>query len=118
MRERTHEVKIRLNDEEFTHLNEMVSKSIYKREVFLRMLLNGYIMQECPKDFFLFKKDVIQIITDLRTLRWNTSLTEEEKMKLLKTADEIGDLVRMLTKVYWPYYKEKKEKYDYEYDVK
>ena len=40
------------------------------------------------------------------------------KQYLLKTADEIGDLVRMLTKVYWPYYKEKKEKYDYEYDVK
>ena len=71
-------------------------------------------MQECPRDFILFKKDVISLSTDLRTLRWNTALTEEEKAKLLKTADEIGNLVRMMTKVYWPYYKEKKEKYDYE----
>ena len=114
MRTRTHEIKIRLNDEEFAHLNEMVGKSNYSREVFLRFLLNGYVMQECPRDFIMFKKDVIQIINELRTIRRNASLTEAEKSRLLKTADEAGELVRMMTRVYWPYYKEKKEKYDYE----
>ena len=114
MRTRTHEIKIRLNDEELAHLNEMVSSSNYSREVFLRFLLNGYVMQECPRDFIMFKKDVLQIINELRTLRWNNALTEEEKAKLMKTEDEAGELVRMMTRVYWPYYKEKKEKYDYE----
>ena len=111
MRTRTHEIKIRLNDEEFAHLNEMVSRSNYSREVFLRFLLNGYVMQECPRDFIMFKKDVIQIINELRTIRRNASLTEAEKSRLLKTADEAGELVRMMTRVYWPYYKEKKNIY-------
>ena len=85
MRERTHEVKIRLNDKEFAHLNEMASKSIYNRETFLRLLF-----------------------------KFNSSLTPEEESRLMQIGDEVWALVKKLNVIYAPYYKEKKEKIDYE----
>ena len=39
MRARRHEIKLRLNDREFTRLNDMVARSIFSREEFIRMVL-------------------------------------------------------------------------------
>ena len=38
MRARRHEIKLRLNDREFTRLNDMVARSIFSREEFIRIL--------------------------------------------------------------------------------
>lgn len=118
MRERTHEIKIRLNDEELTHLNEMVSRSIYNRETFLRLLLNGYSMQECPKEYNEFRVTLIRLASDLKLFRFNAALTPEEESRLMEIGDEVWALIKKLNIIYAPYYKEKKEKYNYEYDVK
>ena len=48
MKNRTHEIKIRLSDEEFDRLNEMVSRTIFNREAFLRMLIQGAVIKEAP----------------------------------------------------------------------
>ena len=39
MRSRRHEIKLRLNDREYARLNDMVERSIFSREEFLRMML-------------------------------------------------------------------------------
>ena len=44
MRSRKHEIKIRLNDAEFDRLNDMVARSIFSREEFIRMMLAGYTL--------------------------------------------------------------------------
>ena len=118
MRERTHEVKIRLNDKELAHLNEMVSRSIYNRETFLRLLLDGCTMQECPKEYNEFRVTLIRLASDLKLFKFNSALTPEEESRLMQIGDEVWALVKKLNVIYTPYYKEKKEKYDYEYDVK
>ena len=117
MRSRTHEVKIRLNDKEFAHLNEMVSRSIYNRETFLRLLLDGCTMQECPKEYNEFRVTLIRLASDLKLFKFNSALTPEEERRLMEIGDEVWALVKKLNVIYAPYYKEKKEKYDYEYAV-
>ncbi len=108
MRKRTHEIKLRLNDAELKHLNDMVSKSLYKREVFLRLLLNGYVMQECPKDYMRFRAELIHMATELRMFDFSKSLTPKEVRKLLQVADEIWKLEKKLDVIYCPYYTKKK----------
>lgn len=112
MRARTHEIKIRLNDEELAHLNEIVGKSIYKREVFLRLLLNGYTMQECPKEYNEFRVTLIRLASDLKLFKFNSSLTPADEARLMQIGDEVWALVKKLNAIYAPYYKEAKEKRD------
>lgn len=111
MRTRTHEIKVRLNDEEYAHLTDMVSRSIYSREVFLRTLLNGYILQECPKDYRQFSQEIMNLGSELRLFQWNKSLSPAEKENLIRLSEKIWDISDMLTAVYFPYYKEKTSKY-------
>ena len=54
MRKRTHEIKVRLNDQELSHLNQMVAKTNYTREDFLRLMIGCYTVQEVPKDYLMF----------------------------------------------------------------
>ena len=49
MRSRRHEIKLRLNDREYARLNDMVERSIFSREEFIRMVLAGYQIQESPR---------------------------------------------------------------------
>lgn len=48
MRNRTREIKIRLNDDEFSLLNDKVSSSGYSRERYIRSLINGVVPKEKP----------------------------------------------------------------------
>ena len=50
MRIRNHEIKLRLNDRELARLNDMVERSIFSREEFLRMMLAGYTIREALID--------------------------------------------------------------------
>lgn len=114
MRERTHEVKIRLNGKELAHLNEMVGRSIYNRETFLRLLIDGCTMQECPKEYNEFRVTLIRLASDLKLFRFSSALTPEEERRLMEIGDEVWALIKKLNVIYAPYYKEKKEKIDYE----
>ena len=95
-----------MNDEEFSRLNKMVGKSIYNRETFLRILLDGYTLQECPQEYNEFRVTLIRLASDLNLFRWNNSLTAEERVHLMQIGDEISALIRKLETIYMPYYKE------------
>lgn len=111
MRKRTHEIKVRLNDKEFDHLNKMVAKTLYNRETFLRLLIGGYTVQEVPRDYIMFRMDMVNTCAELRrTARFNGSLSEEEKTRLLDVADQVASVIAVMKSIYWPYYKERKTK--------
>lgn len=52
MRKRNNEIKVRLTDEELTHLDAMVERTIFSREGFIREMLAGYQIREKPGDEF------------------------------------------------------------------
>ena len=52
MRKRNNEIKVRLTDEELTHLDAMVERTIFSREGFIREMLAGYQIREKPEDEF------------------------------------------------------------------
>ena len=45
MRSRPHEIKIRLNDKELDRLNKMVARTHFDRETFLRLMLEGGLLE-------------------------------------------------------------------------
>ncbi len=53
MRTRKNEIKLRLTDEELTHLDGMVQRTIFTREGFMRHMLAGYQIREKPPDEFV-----------------------------------------------------------------
>ena len=56
-RTRSHDIHLRLDDQEFNKLNEMVSKSIYSREKYIRMvLLEKKQILETPKTYLQFAR--------------------------------------------------------------
>ena len=111
MRKRTHEIKVRLDDEELSRLNEMVAKTNYTREGFLRLMIAGYTVQEVPKDYLMFYMDMKRICSALRYNSMNACLSPEEKATLLNAADELSSVVAEMGRIYKPYYKERRANY-------
>lgn len=53
MRKRTHDIKIRLNDEEFEYLDTLVKKTGLSRESYIRDLINLVVPNEMPSEEFI-----------------------------------------------------------------
>ena len=112
MRKRTHEIKVRLNDRELSHLNKMVAKTNYSREDFLRLMIAGYTVQEVPKDYVMFYMDMKRICSTLRYNSINASFSPTEKAALLGAADELSSMVAEMRRIYKPYFKERGSNHD------
>ena len=66
---RKNTIKLRLNDEELTHLNGMVKKVQVSREAFIRNLINGCVLCERPShDFFSIIEQLRRIGNNLNQL--------------------------------------------------
>ncbi len=105
-RKRPHEIKIRLNDEELGRLNEMVARTIYDRETFLRLMLEGYTLRDTPREYKSFTWDLRRLASNLRLYDWNKSLSELQRQELNRLADQIWDFIHRLDEIYFPYFKE------------
>ena len=70
MKQRMHEIKIRLNNEELAHLNSMVERTIFSREHFIRSMLAGYQLSERPQ------VEVPQLIVQVRHVGVTLKLIE------------------------------------------
>ena len=112
MRKRTHEIKVRLNDQELSHLNRMVAKTNYTREDFLRLMIAGYTVQEVPKDYLMFYMDMARICSVLRYNSMNACLSPAEKATLLGAAEELASVATEMRSIYTPYYKDRRPKHD------
>ena len=108
MRSRPHEIKVRLNDKELDRLNKMVARTLYDRETFLRLMLEGYTLRETPKEYKEFDWELRRLASDLRLYRWNESMTEQQRQELDRLAGRIWDFIDRLEDIYFPYFKEKK----------
>ena len=108
MRSRPHEIKIRLNDQELDRLNKMVAKTLYDRETFLRLMLEGYTLRDTPKAYLAFDWELRKLASDLRLYRWNQSMSEQQRQELDRLAGRIWDFINRLKDIYFPYFKEKK----------
>ena len=109
-RRRPHEIKIRLSDKELDRLNRMVAKTNLTREDFLRMMIEGYTVQEVPKDYMMFQLDLSRACSMLRYNDLNRSLEPYEKAQLLQAADILTSVGTMMYSIYKPYYKDRNEK--------
>lgn len=112
MRARRHEIKLRLNDREFTRLNDMVARSIFSREEFIRMVLAGYQIQESPREYLQFRHEILHRLDEIYAQVWNRPITDETLMEIKRIHSEIGKTLHEIGEVYIPYFKQRGIKYD------
>ena len=107
---RNKRVSVRLTEKELDRLNTMVAKTPYNREVFLRLLLEGCTVQEVPKDYFQFRRQVVSIAYNLDQICRKDLLSWQEQEELYSLVKEARELVHALAEIYSGYYKEKENR--------
>jgi hypothetical protein len=112
MRSRKHEIKIRLNDAEFDRLNEMVERSIFSREEFIRMMLAGYTLQEAPKEYIQFKKELSGKLTEIHLQVMQLPISDPVYQEIKRLTAEVGRTLALIGEICIPYYKQRGIEYD------
>ena len=107
MRSRTHEIKVRLNDAEFARLNDMVKRSIFSREEFIRMMLAGYTLQEAPKEYIQFKKELYGMLTEIHKLVMQLPISDPVYQEIKRLTADVGRTLAMIGEICIPYYKQR-----------
>ena len=107
MRSRKHEIKIRLNDAEFDRLNEMVERSIFSREEFIRLMLAGYTLQEAPKEYIQFKKELYGKLNEIHKLVMRLPISDPVYQEIKRLSAEIGKTLNEISNICMPYYKQR-----------
>lgn len=106
MRTRTHEIKVRLNDQELAHLDAMVAKTVQSREGFIRQILAGYQLVEAPSE------DVRELVWQITRLGTNINVMFRNMTikgfvsqdQFLKAADELWEARDMINSLFLPYH--------------
>lgn len=109
MRTRNHEIKLRLNDRELARLNDMVERSIFNREEFLRMMLAGYTICEASTEYREFRHELIRKMDEIRTLLRENPTTDADRLGLRALLEETGAVIRRMDEAHLPYYMGKRK---------
>ena len=112
MRSRKHEIKVRLNDAEFDRLNEMVKQSIFSREEFIRLMLAGYTLQEAPKEYIQFRKELSSKLTEIHLQVMQLPISDPVYQEIKRLTSEIGRTLALLGEICIPYYRQRGIEYD------
>ena len=112
MRSRTHEIKVRLNDAEFDRLNDMVKRSIFSREEFIRMALAGYQIQESPREYLQFRHEILHRLDEIYAQVYNRPITDETLKEIKRIHSDIGRTLNQIAEIYLPYYRMRREDTD------
>ena len=112
MRSRRHEIKLRLNDREYARLNDMVERSIFSREEFIRMVLAGYQIQESPREYLQFRHEILHRLDEIYAQVYNRPITDETLKEIKRIHSDIGRTLSEIGEVYIPYYKQRRIKHD------
>ena len=107
MRSRKHEIKIRLNDAEFDRLNKMVERSIFSREEFIRLMLAGYTLQEAPKEYIQFKKELYGKLTEIHKLVMRLPISDPVYQEIKRLSAEISKTLALISEICIPYYRQR-----------
>ena len=107
MRSRRHEIKLRLNDREYARLNDMVERSIFSREEFLRHMLAGFTLQEAPTEYIKFRYEILHKLDEIEGHVRNRPITDETLVEIKRIRSEIGKTLNEIGEAYIPYYKQR-----------
>lgn len=112
MRKRTNKISIWLSDTELKRLNEMVGKTIFSREAFIRTMLAGYqIRAALPAPLHEAMRLLRNAGWEMKTMVDHCRFKEVEDRELLqKTVREISACTNAIMEQCLPMYKERKRK--------
>ncbi len=103
MRTRNNRIAVRVTNEDFNRLNEMVSKSVFSKEKLLRLIVAGYPIQEKPS------ADYVQLWCALWKL--NTTINNFFIRGAVKsTSEKIEETIKQLQNVNYVSYDIKRKK--------
>ena len=77
MRNRNNRIAVRVTNKEFDRINEMASKSIFPKEKMLRIIVDGYPIQEKPSD------DCMLLFSALRKLATDIFMNASRQIPLI-----------------------------------
>lgn len=104
MRIRKRAIMFRLTEDEFDHFHELVKKTGYSQEAYLRSLINGVVPQERPPpDYHTMVKELNAIGANLNQIARkahvlgviDSSRYDAEVQKLNTAVERIDDAVRL-----------------------
>lgn len=108
MRKRNYRIEVKLDQDEFNHLMELVEQSRLSRESYIRMLISGVIPKAAPSKEMLDTTRLLRNIANninqvAKTANSNDSIDVEtyktNYIELQKLIDEIMLLIRAPTKM-------------------
>lgn len=108
MRKRNYRIEVKLDQDEFNHLMELVEQSRLSRESYIRMLISGVIPKAAPSKEMLETTKLLRNIANninqvAKTANSNGSIDVEtyktNYIELQKLIDEIMLLIRAPTKM-------------------
>ena len=103
MRTRNNRITVRVTNEDFNRLNEMVSKSVFSKEKLLRLIVAGYPIQEKPS------ADYVQLWCALWKL--NTTINKFFiRSAVESTSKKIEETIKQLQNVNYVSYDIKRKK--------
>lgn len=103
MRTRNNRIAVRVTNEDFNRLNELVSKSVFSKEKLLRLIVAGYPIQKKPS------ADYVQLWCALWKL--NTTINNFFIRGAVKsTSEKIEETIKQLQNVNYVSYDIKRKK--------
>ena len=115
MRKRNHEIKIRLDDQEFARLNAMVANTVFSRETFIRLMLAGYQLKAQPDvDTKALQLKFTQIGTQLNFLEHKPKIMDKEDIEALREVTRgVWEANSAIVKAFSPERMPKSQKQEY-----
>lgn len=104
MRNRNNRIAVRLTNEEFDRINEMASKSIFPKEKLIRLIVEGYPIQEKPSD------DYMQLFSALGKLATNMGALMFQGTEAETTSNLVFETMNILMNVNYISYDIKRRK--------
>lgn len=104
MRNRNNRIAVRVTNKEFDRINEMVAKSIFPKEKMIRIIVEGYPIQEKPSD------ECMQLLSALRRLGTDLEAMLFQRTVTKETSNLVFETIRILRNANYVSYGRKRKK--------
>jgi hypothetical protein len=90
----------------------MVKRSIFSREEFIRMMLAGYTLQEAPKEYIQFKKELSGKLAAIHLQVMQLPISDPVYQEIKRLSSALGRTLALIGEICIPYYKQRGIEYD------
>ena len=104
MRNRNNRIAVRVTNKEFDRINAMANKSIFSKEKMIRIIVEGYPVQEKPSD------DCVQLLSVLRKLATDMGTFMFQVTEAKETSNLVYETIRNLKNANYVSYGRKRKK--------